>query len=386
MKLKSIGELCDLRNGLGFSAKEWSTSGLPIIRIQNLNGSTEFNYFSGDPDEKWVVYPGDILFSWAGTKGVSFGAFRWNGPRGVLNQHIFKVIPKPGVDPEWLFPALRVVTERIEKKAHGFKATLLHVKKGDIVNQRIQFPDKDEQRSVARIVSAISKSVEICEGRLVRTRIRRQALMQQLLTGKRRFPGFGKPWKKVAIAQFLTESRIPGSGGDTARKITVKLYGKGVVAKEDRLMGSVNTRYYKRKAGQFIYSKLDFLNGAFGIIPSGLDGYESTLDLPCFDFTGDIDPIFFLNIVSSERFYLQHLGLANGGRKARRVNPDDLLNCEILVPEPREQAHIVESIILCDREITIIERLLAAYQRQKRALMQQLLTGKRRVKTCESTH
>ena len=44
-----VGCLCDFANGHGFSAQDWATSGLPIIRIQNLNGSREFNYFSGIP-------------------------------------------------------------------------------------------------------------------------------------------------------------------------------------------------------------------------------------------------------------------------------------------------------------------------------------------------
>ena len=86
----------------------------------------------------------------------------------------------------------------------------------------------------------------------------------------------------------MVESRIKGSNGKEARKITVKLWGKGVFEKTNKRVGSENTKYYKRKSGQFLYSKLDFLNCAFGIIPLDLDGLESTVDLPCFDISDGI--------------------------------------------------------------------------------------------------
>lgn len=54
-KKKTIDDLCDLLNGNGFTSSEWDTAGLPIIRIQNLNGSRDFNYFSGEPKEQSEV-------------------------------------------------------------------------------------------------------------------------------------------------------------------------------------------------------------------------------------------------------------------------------------------------------------------------------------------
>ena len=54
-----------LINGHGFKPQEWSDSGLPIIRIQNLNGSPQFNYFNGEVDEKFHVMNGDLLFACA---------------------------------------------------------------------------------------------------------------------------------------------------------------------------------------------------------------------------------------------------------------------------------------------------------------------------------
>jgi len=162
--------------------------------------------------------------------------------------------------------------------------------------------------------------------------------------------------------------------------MTVKLYAKGVVEKSSRSPGSESTQYYRRSAGQFIYSKLDFLNGAFGLIPAELDGYESTLDLPAFDLLPDVDARWLLHFVSREDFYRSQIGLANGGRKARRVNPKDLLQIAIPVPCIEEQRSIADAI---DRALQIVradEAELSLLRAEKSALMQQLLTGKRRVR------
>ena len=135
----TIEELCSFSNGHGFRPNDWSSKGLPIIRIQNLNGSEQFNYFTGEPEDDWIVEPETILFAWAGTRGVSFGPTIWNGPRGVLNQHIFKVHPRRTGVRVWLVSILRVITERIERRSHGFKATLVHVRKEDITSQIIRY-------------------------------------------------------------------------------------------------------------------------------------------------------------------------------------------------------------------------------------------------------
>ncbi|EIL95400.1 restriction endonuclease S subunit [Rhodanobacter spathiphylli B39] len=177
----------------------------------------------------------------------------------------------------------------------------------------------------------------------------------------------------------MRESRVLGSGGHEARKLTVKLYAKGVIEKSSRGAGSESTQYYRRSAGQFIYSKLDFLNGAFGLVPAELDGYESTLDLPAFDLLPDVDARWLLYFVSREEFYRSQLGLANGGRKARRVNPKDLLQIAIPVPGIMEQQAIADALDLAWKIARDDEAQLRSLRIEKSALMQQLLTGKRRV-------
>ncbi|MFA0922701.1 restriction endonuclease subunit S [Xanthomonas fragariae] len=248
-------------------------------------------------------------------------------------------------------------------------------------------PTLGEQRRIAHILSTWDQAIATTERLLANTRNCVEILSNALLTGRKRFDGHAA-WQSKPLSEMICESRVVGSGGDVAKKITVKLYGKGVVGKSDKRAGSESTQYYRRSSGQFIYSKLDFLNGAFGRIPASLDGYESTLDLPAFDFLEGIDPRWFLQYVSREAFYTGHLGLANGGRKARRVNPKDLLRICVPTPCLKEQTRIADAIEAALSAVSIQERHLMLMRQEKSALMSQLLTGKRRVRlpTDEAAH
>ena len=77
----SIGAIADLENGRAFKPGDWGSTGLPIVRIQNLNRpDAPFNQFAGAVAERHIVRNGDLLFAWSGTPGTSFGAHIWRGP------------------------------------------------------------------------------------------------------------------------------------------------------------------------------------------------------------------------------------------------------------------------------------------------------------------
>jgi type I restriction enzyme S subunit len=195
------------------------------------------------------------------------------------------------------------------------------------------------------------------------------------LVPRLRFPEFREAgeWQEKELAKFLTESRIEGSSGDIAQKITVKLWGKGVFAKQESIKGSENTRYYKRRSGQFIYSKLDFLNQAFGIVPKELNGFESTVDLPCFDINDELIPVFLLEYVKREDFYKKNGEIADGGRKAKRIQTDVFLSLLIALPAQKaEQQKIADFLSSLDELITAETQKLDALKTHKKGLMQQL--------------
>ncbi|MFP5516763.1 MAG: restriction endonuclease subunit S [Alphaproteobacteria bacterium] len=181
-------------------------------------------------------------------------------------------------------------------------------------------------------------------------------------------------WTVQPLGDFLHESRIPGNDGRSARKLTVRLYGKGVVAREAGGQGSENTKYYLRKKGQFVYSKLDFLNGAFGVVPEELDGWETTLDLPAFDVSPAIDTRWLLAYVTREQFYAAHKGLARGGRKARRVPPEELLQINVAVPPLREQHRMAEILSSVDEAIEVTRAVIEQTRKVRQGVLDRLLS------------
>ena len=197
---------------------------------------------------------------------------------------------------------------------------------------------------------------------------------EKKLVPKLRFQEFrgAVGWKERPLSKLMSESRLPGSKGNVAKKITVKLWGNGVFEKNGSSPGSINTQYFKRKAGQFIYSKLDFLNQAFGIIPPNLDNFESTVDLPCFDFSDELNPVFLLEYVKRRDFYERLGETADGSRKARRIHAETFLSFPIALPSPAEQQKIADCLSSLDELIAAQARKVHALKTHKKGLMQQL--------------
>ena len=185
-----------------------------------------------------------------------------------------------------------------------------------------------------------------------------------------RFSGFTEDWEQRKVGEFLTESRVRGNTGLDAKKLTVKLWGKGVVEKND-FGGSEHTQYFTRRKGQFIYSKLDFLNSAFGVIPEKLDNYESTTDLPAFDLDG-MNPYFMYFVAIQESFYLKHGSIADGSRKAKRIHADTFLNMPVMVPTIDEQNLIVDFLQHLDNLITLHQRKLEKLKNIKKSCLEKM--------------
>ena len=178
-----LGEHLEFINGRGFKPHEWKTAGLPIIRIQNLRGSTEFNYYDGDFNPKLLVTEGDLLFAWSGSRGTSFGSHVWTGPKGLLNYHTWRVVSDETFYKEYLFFALAGITQTIEKEAHGASA-LVHMQKREMVKYCVAVPSIDEQKEIAAILSSFDASVQSDGSNLRQLELIKKGLMQDLLTGK----------------------------------------------------------------------------------------------------------------------------------------------------------------------------------------------------------
>lgn len=152
MNLVQLGDVCRFQNGRAFKKSEWAEKGLPIIRIQNLNkASAPFNYFSGEYDRRIEVSDGDLLFSWSGTVGSSFGPHIWSRGKGLLNQHIFRVSLDESVDKKYAYYALLAITGEIEKNVSG-AVGLVHVTQSRLKEFRIPLPPLPEQKRIVAIL------------------------------------------------------------------------------------------------------------------------------------------------------------------------------------------------------------------------------------------
>jgi len=172
-------------NGAAFKPEQWSEIGTPIIRIENLNGSLNFNCFDGEMDARYHVEQGDLLFGWSGNRGTSFGPFIWpHAGRHYLNQHIFRICNFK-FDKAWFYWSLKAVTAHVEDQAHGIIG-MVHITKGDLGAIKIATPALAEQQAIsahldretARIDALIVKKTRFIE--LLREK--RQALITHAVT------------------------------------------------------------------------------------------------------------------------------------------------------------------------------------------------------------
>ena len=158
MKVKDI---CNLQNGRAFKPDDWGSEGLPIVRIQNLNDeSAPFNYFDGEYNSVHEINDGELLFSWSGTPGTSFGAFRWYRGKGLLNQHIFRVMPKINVDKDYLKFALNGNIGTIISKAHG-GVGLQHITKKELDEVEIPIPSVEDQHVIVSTLQRIEALISL---------------------------------------------------------------------------------------------------------------------------------------------------------------------------------------------------------------------------------
>jgi type I restriction enzyme S subunit len=149
-RLRKLKFLTSFENGIAFKPGDWKDSGIPIIRIQNLNGSNEFNYTDRDDLPKHLlVHPNDLLFSWSGNRGTSFGPFLWDRAFvACLNQHIFK-LSGYSLHKAFFYYLLNAVTRYVEEQTHGIIG-LVHITKPELGAISVPVPPDDEQIAIAR--------------------------------------------------------------------------------------------------------------------------------------------------------------------------------------------------------------------------------------------
>jgi type I restriction enzyme, S subunit len=145
-----LGEIVNFFSGYAWKAAQFSddTSGIPIIRIQNVDvvRNADFAYWVDDYDPRFLIEAGDILLTLSG----SFRVEVWQGPKALLNQRIVKITPTAQIDRNWLLHSLRGALAEIE--AMGRHALVNNVALSDLRDMQLACPPLDEQKRIAAIL------------------------------------------------------------------------------------------------------------------------------------------------------------------------------------------------------------------------------------------
>jgi type I restriction enzyme S subunit len=214
-----IGTLCSLNNGRAFKPTEWSTNGLPIVRIQNLNDpKAKFNHYSGDYGDQYHLKGGELLFAWSGTPGTSFGAHVWQGGEALLNQHIFRVdLDERAIERRFFRYAINQKLDELIGKAHG-GVGLRHVTKGKFEQTEIALPPRAEQTRIADKLESLLAKVSGCQEQLNRVpqilKKFREAVLDAAVSGRlteewRSEVGVKrKDWRTKTLVELCEPTRV----------------------------------------------------------------------------------------------------------------------------------------------------------------------------------
>lgn len=247
---------------------------------------------------------------------------------------------------------------------------------------KILTPPLPEQEKIAAVLSTWDKAISTTDALLANCRQQKKALMQQLLTGKRRLPGFTGEWKVVRAGSVLHEEGARNRGSKITRVLSVTNQ-KGFVLPEEQFskrVASDNIENYKIiKRGQFGYNPSRLNVGSFGRLDTFEEGILSPLYV-IFSIKDEyIDSDFFLAWMHSGETRQRIKGSTQGSVR-ESVSFNALASFPLNLPPLDEQRAIAAVLDAADREIVLLEQKAACLREEKKALMQQLLTGKRRVR------
>lgn len=343
------------------------------ITNEFLNPNSTKKYYIESPSENVICTVDDILMTRTGNTGKVI-----TNISGAFHNNFFKV-DYDKFETSKMFLYYLLTSNDIQKEIiiRAGNSTIPDLNHRDFYSIKTSVPALAEQSAIGSFFRTLDDLLARYKDNLTNYQSLKATMLSKMFpkdgqtVPEIRLDGFEEEWGKDTLEPYLTESRISGDTGLTAKKITVKLWGKGVIEKEEKYAGSSNTQYFIRKGGQFIYSKLDFQNQAFGIIPNELNGYQSTLDLPTFDIQ-NIDSKFLLEYVMRREFYEYQGLIANGSRKAKRIHPEDFLVMPVRIPSIEEQQAIGAYFSNLDNLINSHQEKISQLEILKKKLLQDM--------------
>ena len=245
-------------------------------------------------------------------------------------------------------------------------------------NALIPLPPLHEQKKIAEILSTWDEAIEQTRKLIDAKKHRKKALMQQLLTGKKRLPGFRKSWKEYHLRELFHERRETNCEYLPLLAITGK---NGIIPASDierKDSSSTDKSRYKRIApGDIGYNTMRMWQGVSAVTRSeGIVSPAYTICIPNNDV--DVDFMGYLFKLSNiiHLFWRFSQGLVNDTLNLKFHNFSKI---RIKIPPEDEQHRIAEVLATADNEIKALEQKLSSLEKQKRGMMQKLLTGEIRV-------
>jgi type I restriction enzyme S subunit len=250
---------------------------------------------------------------------------------------------------------------------------------------KIILPPLPEQKAIATCLNTWDTAITQLNKLFEAKQTQKQGLMQQLLSGKKRLPGFSGNWKRLKFEDVLKMAKRPVEWSDEElyELISVRRRSGGLFHR-DSLYGHqiLTKKLYTAKKGDFLMSKMQILHGASGLVTDEFDNMKiSGSYIAVTPKNSKILDMNFLNWYSKTPLFYHQTYRSSYGVHIEKMtfNYQLFKKEELRLPLKKEQTAITEILNTADHEITLLKKKLKNLKLQKKGVMQQLLTGKKRL-------
>ena len=177
----AMNDIAEYINGYAFKPTDWGTVGKPIIKIKEMGSgvTTDTPRNTGeDIPEKYNVTAGDILFSWSAT----LSAMIWDEEDGLLNQHLFKVIPGEGISREFVLQSILKTLDEFSNLTTG--STMKHIQRGKLKEVKVNVPPTELMEQYRNISEPIRERILNVKQQTILLREARDRLLPKLMSGE----------------------------------------------------------------------------------------------------------------------------------------------------------------------------------------------------------
>ena len=397
-KLTTLGEVChgELKTGPFGSqlhANEYVTNedGIPVLMPKdlidyraNLNTAAKITIERSNSLEKHKLKLGDLLFSRRGDV-ARFALIDHLSEGSICGTGCLKA--RPSINNSSLFMSYFLQKSAIVQwlQSNSVGQTMPNLNTSILFELPLISPPLPEQIKIAEILSTWDNAINTVQKLLTNSQQQKKALMQQLLTGKKRFAGFEGEWDNKKLESVLYEESSRNKDLSISRVLSITNHS-GFVLPQDQFSKRVASddvsNYKVVKKGQFGYNPSRLNVGSF----ARLNDYDLGVLSPMYVvFSLKEDKLcsdYFLFWMQSNEARQRVLSGIQGSVRAS-VGFDDFAKISFKLPSLAEQQKIASALTTVDQEIDNLRAQLNHLKQEKKALMQQLLTGKRRVKVEE---